>query len=260
MKKNYLKKNPFIDIIMPNFNKGKYLNKAINSVLNQSYKNWKLYIIDDFSNDNSSDILKKIKKMKKINIFQLKKNKGPSYCRNLGIKFSKSKYIAFLDSDDIWFKDKLKLQLSYMIKNDYKFTFSDYTPILYKGNVKKRLKETKIENFFNYDKFLRNSSINTSTIILERKYLKKIKFKRKKLMEDYVFKCDLMRKTKIPFIKFSKSLAIYRIIKDSRSSNKISNLFNLWLINKKYNKLSFFSNLQSIFFISINSLKKYGFK
>ena len=108
---------------MPNFNKGKYLNKAINSVLNQSYKNWKLYIIDDFSNDNSSDILKKIKKMKKINIFQLKKNKGPSYCRNLGIKFSKSKYIAFLDSDDIWFKDKLKLQLSYMIKNDYKFTF-----------------------------------------------------------------------------------------------------------------------------------------
>ena len=79
-------------------------------------------------------------------------------------------------------------------------------------------------------------------------------------MEDYVFKCDLMRKTKIPFIKFSKSLAIYRIIKDSRSSNKISNLFNLWLINKKYNKLSFFSNLQSIFFISINSLKKYGFK
>ena len=85
-----------VAIIMPNYNKGKFINKAIQSVLNQTYNNWKLYIVDDNSNDNSIKILKKYKKKKKIKIFYLKQNKGPSYCRNLILKKAKSKYIAFL--------------------------------------------------------------------------------------------------------------------------------------------------------------------
>ena len=97
-----------VAIIMPNYNKGKFINKAIQSVLNQTYNNWKLYIVDDNSNDNSIKILKKIKK-KKIKIFYLKQNKGPSYCRNLILKKAKSKYIAFLDSDDFWLKKQTKV-------------------------------------------------------------------------------------------------------------------------------------------------------
>ena len=79
-------------------------------------------------------------------------------------------------------------------------------------------------------------------------------------MEDYIFKCDLMRNSKIPFKKFSRASAIYRIINDSRSSKKIFNIINLWKINKKFNHLNLFQNLFSILFISLNSLKKYGFK
>lgn len=95
-----------IDIIIPNFNKGRFLEEAIRSVINQSYKNWKLYIVDDNSNDNSKIILNKYLKNKKINIFFLKKNRGPSYCRNYAIKKSNSNFIAFLDSDDFWTKKK----------------------------------------------------------------------------------------------------------------------------------------------------------
>ena len=97
-------------------------------------------------------------------------------------------------------------------------------------------------------------------MILKRKNIKNIKFKNLDLMEDYIFKCELMKKTKIPFIKFPKSTAIYRIIHKSRySSEKIKNIYNLWLINKNYNKLNFIENLISLIFISFNSFKKIWF-
>jgi teichuronic acid biosynthesis glycosyltransferase TuaG len=249
-----------VDIIMPNYNKSEFLNEAINSVLSQSYKNWKLYIIDDHSSDNSSRILKKYRKNKKIKIFFLEKNRGPSFCRNFGLKKSNSKFIAFLDSDDYWKKNKLKNQINFMIKKNYPFTFTDYIPILQTKNYEKILKRTNIVDTFNFQSFIKNSSINTSTMIIDRKYLRNLRFRNLDLLEDYVFKCELMKKTKINFKKFSDASAVYRIIKKSRSSKKISNICNLWRFNKIYNKLGFLQNLSSIFFISFNSFKKYGFK
>ena len=249
-----------IDIIMPNYNKSEFLNEAINSVLSQSYKNWKLYIIDDHSSDNSSRILKKYRKNKKIKIFFLEKNRGPSFCRNFGLKKSNSKFIAFLDSDDYWKKNKLKNQINFMIKKNYPFTFTDYIPILQTKNYEKILKRTNIVDTFNFQSFIKNSSINTSTMIIDRKYLRNLRFRNLDLLEDYVFKCELMKKTKINFKKFSDASAVYRIIKTSRSSKKISNIYNLWRLNKIYNKLNFLQNLSSLFFISLNSFKKYGFK
>jgi len=249
-----------IDIIMPNYNKGNFIFQAIKSVVDQSHKNWKLYIIDDNSSDNSKNEVLKFKKDKRIKYFFLKKNRGPSYCRNFGLKKSKSKFVAFLDSDDYWKKNKLKLQIDFMIKKNYSFTFTDYIPIIQNNNFKKVLKKTDIVNTFTFNKFIINSSINTSTIILERKHSSKIFFKNLKLMEDYIFKCQLMKKTKIPFKKFPKATAIYRIIKNSRSSSRIYNLIYLWKINKKFNNLNFLQNLNSLFFISFNSIKKYRFK
>lgn len=256
----FKKKEEPVDIIMPNYNKGTYIKEAIESVVNQSYKNWKLFIIDDNSDDSSKKEIKKFIKKKNIKIFFLKKNKGPSYCRNIGLKKSKSKFIAFLDSDDFWLKDKLKLQINFMIKNNFHFTFTDYVPILQSKNSIKKLKTTNIENFFNFDKFIKNSSINTSTMILEKKFIKNLYFKNVALMEDYIFKCELMKKSNIPFNKCPSASAIYRIIKKSRSSKKILNIYNLWKLNKKYNKLKFLDNFISLVFISFNSIKKYGFK
>ena len=249
-----------IDIIMPNYNKGMFIDKAIKSVISQSFKNWRLFIVDDNSSDNSKEIILKYKKNKRIKIFFLKKNKGPSYCRNFAIKKSKARYIAFLDSDDYWTKEKLSSQLDFMIKNEFNFTFTDYIPILDYVDYKKKLKSTKIITKFTFEEFVNNSSINTSTMILERKFINKIKFRNLKLMEDFIFKCELMKKTNISFIKFPKATAVYRIIQKSRSSKKFSNLINLWRINRKYNKLNFLNNLFSLISISFNSIKKYGLK
>ena len=110
--KKYRKKL-MVDIILPNYNNASSIKTSIKSVISQSFKNWKLFIIDDGSKDNSGKIISKFKN-KKINKIYLKKNKGVSYCRNLGIKKSKSDYIAFIDSDDYWKKNKLEKQIKLM--------------------------------------------------------------------------------------------------------------------------------------------------
>ena len=98
-----MRKDPFVDVIMPNYNKGEFLEESINSVIAQNYKNWNLFIIDNFSKDNSKEILNNYRiKYKNIYVFNLLKNKGAAFSRNLGIRFSKSKYIAFLLQMEIY--------------------------------------------------------------------------------------------------------------------------------------------------------------
>ena len=249
-----------VDIIIPNYNKAKYLEDAIKSVLGQKYTNWSLYIIDDNSKDGSVKILEKFRDNSKITIVLLKKNKGPSFCRNLGMRISSSEYISFLDSDDMWKKEKLSKQIDFMKKNKFEFSFTDYEIFFENTNGKKIfIKPTNIENVIDYSKFIHNSSINSSTMILKRSSIKNLKFKRINKLEDYLFKCELLKKGVLAN-KSQDVSAYYRVLRSSRSSQRLKNLFFLWKINKKYNKLNFFSNLLSLFMISINSLKKYGLK
>ena len=132
-----------IDIILPNYNKSNYLEEAINSVINQSLKNWHLYVIDDNSRDNSWDIIKNFSHLSNVISIKLNKNMGPSFCRNYGMRISRSKYISFIDSDDIWSNSKLEEQINFMEKDDLNFTYTDYTPF-FEGNKKKT---TKKEHF-----------------------------------------------------------------------------------------------------------------
>lgn len=247
---------PYVDIIIPNFNKEAYLKSCINSVFSQTYKNWNIIFVDDSSTDNSLKIIKKYKS-KKIKIISLDKNKGPSFCRHTGVKVSKNNYIAFLDFDDKWTKNKLKDQIIFMIENKYNFTYSDYY-ISY--NAQFNIQNfTNLTNFFNYKKFITNSSINTSTIIIKKNLLKNIPFTNLKLLEDYVFKCQILKKGFVAH-KIQKPLAFYNLNESNRSKNKIKNLIYLWNVNKKYNKLGFFENMNSLIGISYNSFRKYGFK
>ena len=249
----------FVDIIMPNYNKEEFIEEAIKSVLNQSYKYWKLYIIDDNSRDKSKKILKKFRKNKKIKIIFLKKNKGPATCRNIGISLSKSYYLSFLDSDDYWPKNKLSSQINFMNVNNVKFSYTDY--MSFHKNNKNFLKRTNVPSIFNLKSFSRNSSINTSTMILRRNIIKKIKFRNIKKHEDYIFKCEVFKKNKNLFAKkFNKTHAYYRILKNSRSRNKLKSIYYLWKYNNEINKFSFIDNMLSILSISINSIKKYGFR
>ena len=253
-----IKNEPFVDVILPNYNKADFLEEAINSVINQTYKNWYLYIIDNHFNDDSLKKIEKFSHMNNIKIISFKKNKGPAFSRNYGMRISQSKYISFLDSDDGWTKDKLKKQLSFMEKNNLNFTYTDYTPFFEENGIKKIKKKTNIKDKFTFNTFIKNTSINTTTMIISRSILGTNRFK-KVYLEDYLFKCKLFKNNNTA-IKLGENLAFYRILKKSRSSQRFKNIFWVWNINKNYNKLSIFKNLLSIICISINSIKKYGFK
>ena len=247
-----------VDIILPNYNSAPYLSETINSIVNQTFRNWKLIIVDGNSNTETRKILENYVKHPNINIIWLKKNKKAGFCRNLAIRNSKSDYIAFIDSDDIWEKEKLSQQLDFMIKNNYHFTYTNYLPF---RSTKKQdnLKEVKPAKYFTFEKFTRNTSIATSTMIIKKSSIGSTKFSNTKICEDYFFKCQILKKVHYAYC-LSKNLVKYRVRKNSLQSNKIRNLYWIWYINKNFNQLSFFNNLISLLCISINSLKKYGFK
>ena len=249
-----MKTTPLIDIIIPNYNKAKYLKECLDSVINQTYKNWKIYLIDDFSNDDSRRILNDYRSYDNIKLIFTDKNYGPHHCRNLGIEQSNSDYVAFLDSDDFWPKEKLNLQIKDMLKNDLDFTYTDIS-YFKDSTVKKKI---ELHNFYDLSNFILSSTMSTSSILLKREIISKIKFK-DVMHEDYLFKCDILREN-INAIKIKNTFVFYRMTKQNRSSNKFNNLFNLWRINKKFNQLSFFTNIKSVLSISFNSLKNYGWK
>ena len=107
--------------------------------------------------------------------------------------------------------------------------------------------------------FTKNTSIATSSMVIKRSLIGNTKFTNTKICEDYFFKCEILKKTKYAYC-LAKNLMSYRIRKNSLQSNKIRNIYWIWYINRNYNKMNLFSNITSIFFISINSIKKYGFK
>jgi len=250
------KSNVKVEIILPNYNSREFLSETINSVINQTYKDWQLTIVDDNSDIDTQQILKKYTDYPNIKIIWLKRNKKAGFCRNLALRNSKSEYIAFIDSDDIWEREKLSKQLDFMIKNKYYFTYTNYTPFNFK---KKKFKEIKPKKYYNFNEFTRDTSIATSTMMIKKSSIGITRFSNTKICEDYFFKCQILKKVNYAYC-LTENLMKYRITKNSLQSNKIRNLYWIWYINKKFNKMKFFNNLLSIFFISINSIKKYGIK
>ena len=253
-----MKQDPSVSIIMPNYNKGKFLDETINSIISQDYKNWNLFLIDNASTDNTKNILRKYNNSKhNIRLVYLIKNKGVAFSRNLGIRLSKSKYIAFIDSDDYWDSNKLKNQINFMEKFNYNFTYTDYTPFFIKNNIKIFKKKVRPRETFDFNTFINDTSMATSSIIIKKSIIGITKFPKVKTLEDYPFKCALLKKG-YEAIKLNQNSMYYRITKNSLSSNKLRNLYWSWYINRKYNKLTFFKCIKSVLLISLSSLKRYG--
>ena len=246
------KKEKKIDIILPNFNSSEYIKETIKSIIDQTFKNWKLIIVDDCSDKKTRTLLKKFSKNKRIKIYWLKKNKGAGYCRNYAIKKSKSSYLAFIDSDDIWKKDKLETQLRFMENNNYLFTYTNYE------TFGKKIKFISPAKEYDFKKFVNDTSICTSTMIIKRNILKNVEFINSEICEDYFFKCKILKICNAYCL--DDYLTKYRIRKNSLQSSSLKNFYWIWKINRDYNKFNFLENFFSLFLISINSLRKYGFK
>ena len=165
--------NPFFSIVLPNYNHGHYLKDAIESVLNQNYKNWELLIIDNYSTDNSDKVISSYNDSR-IRVFKIKNEGIIAKSRNLGIKNAKAEWIAFLDSDDIWYFNKLSRLIELTDKNFDIICSNEYRYDL-KGGVKKPLYYNLKSNNFYRELLLKGNALSTSATIVSRDFLKKNK-------------------------------------------------------------------------------------
>ena len=245
--------NELVSIVMPNYNGEKYISQAIKSVIAQTYTNWELIIVDDCSNDNSLNIINKYVKIdNRVKLIQLSKNGGPAVARNMAISKATGRFIAFLDSDDLWKKNKLEFQLNYMIKENIAFSYSPYDIIDENGS---KISEFTPSSKISYKQLLKTNSIGCLSaiydcLLLGKEYMKDIRH------EDYTLWLKLLKKVDYAY-GTNQSLAKYRKINSSISSNKFKVIFWQWAIYRDVEKLSFFKSLYNFMFYIYYGLTKY---
>ena len=127
--------NDMVSVIMPSYNTANFISETIESVMAQTYTNWELIIVDDFSTDATDDVVKPYLNDFRIIYIKNSKNSGAAVSRNRALREAKGKWIAFLDSDDLWMPEKLEKQIAYMTKNGYRFTYTKYEEMNEEGQT-----------------------------------------------------------------------------------------------------------------------------
>lgn len=235
---------------MPAYNAEEYISDSIDSVLNQSIKNFELIIIDDNSQDNTTNIINKYNDPRIVLIIN-SNNLGVSETRNIGISAASGKYIAFLDSDDIWLPHKLSLQI--MCLNDgWDVVSSNY--IAFESNADNKITERKSPSIISYYDMLKSNFIGNLTGIYNVQKIGKI-YQKKLGHEDYIMWLEIIKKSKKAYC-IQESLAKYRLHNSSLSSNKVKAIKWQWSIYRNELKLSLPKSIYYFSHYIINALKK----
>lgn len=248
--------NDMCSIIMPAYNSASFISEAIDSVLKQTYKNWELIIVNDGSQDDTEKIIKYyLQKDKRIKLISLALNKGVANARNQGLKSANGRYVAFLDSDDYWAKDKLKKQIEILEKSNNTLIYTSYAIIDENNNI---IKHREIKNRLFFNDILKENIVIFSSIIVKTSDIKELYFKQEWFHEDYIFLIDAFRGENIKIgVGINEYLVNYRMHKNSRSSNKLKSAKYRWIIYKNYLKYNFFKCLYYFINYAFKGLIKY---
>ncbi len=243
-----------ITIITPYFKKKKYIKETILSVLNQTYKNFEIIIVYDDADKSDLSYLNEIKKLDtRINLIVNKKNMGAGLSRNIGIKFSKGNYLAFLDADDIWKKDKLEIQINFMKEQNLNTTHTSYDIIDQNGKI---ISNRKARNFNNIKDLLKSCDIGLSTVMIKKEIVDDYcNFGDTRTKEDFIFWLRIL-KNNHKIIGLEENLTYWKKINDSLSSSSIQKIKDGFFVYYKYMNFGLIKSLYYLFCLSVNYLKK----
>ena len=229
-----------VSIVMPNYNSEKYIKDTICSVLNQTYQNWELLLVDDCSTDNSLSLARSFDD-ERIRIFQNETNSGAAVSRNYALKMAKGKWIAFLDSDDLWVPEKLEKQIVYMTQNDIIFSFTDYDVINEENRIVSHYKPHL--DVCTYTDILKHNHIGCLTVIFNADSIGKILMPTDAIKrEDMACWLRIMKKG-VKAYCLHENLGQYKIHSNSVSSNKLKMMKYQWQVYRKVEKLSWIASL-----------------
>ena len=241
---------PLVSVIMPYYKKSEFINASVNSILNQSFKEFEIILIDDELTKNSYEILENVKKLDvRIRVFKNKKNLGAGQSRNDAINFCKGQYIAFCDCDDLWRQNKLEKQMKFMKDCNLEFSFTSYE-IINNNDLKIGFRDAQKNLSF---KQLRNScDIGLSTVMIQKNIFnnEKFRFGKTKTKEDFILWL-LLAKNGIQISGIKECLVSWR-----KSSGSLSSSFFQKIIDgyKVYRDYLHYSRIKSFFFLIILSV------
>tara|TARA_B100000902_G_scaffold18326_1_gene21962 strand:- start:9659 stop:10408 length:750 start_codon:yes stop_codon:yes gene_type:complete len=243
-----------VSIITPSYNSSKFINECINSVISQTYINWEMIIVDDCSTDNSrKKILELSKSDNRIKFIELKDNIGPALSRNEALNLSKGKYIAFLDSDDVWKSDKLEKQINFMKSKNIGFSFTAYQPI--SEDAMKKYPVISAPEKISYHSYLKNTIIGCLTVVINREIVGDFKMPNIRTSQDMALWLIIMKRGFIAY-GLQENLAYYRIVSSSNTSDKWKAALGVWIVYRKIEKLSFIYSIICFICYMFNAIKK----
>lgn len=248
-------KKSLISVIVPVYNAERFISETINTVLKQSYTNFELILVDDNSQDESEKIIRKFMLSdERIVYHKLDKNCGAAIARNTGIELAHGEFICFLDADDLWDENKLKIQYEFMKQNNYAFSYSSYEFANENGipNGKKVIVPKKI----NYKMALRNTTIWTCTVMFNMNILNKDTIKMPNVKSEDTACWWKVLKTIDYAYGIENVLSYYRRSAGTLSSNKLVAVKRIWNLYRNVEKCSLIKSIYYFSHYAVNAVKR----
>lgn len=236
--------SPLCSVVMPVFNAAAYLAESIESVRHQTCTDWELILVDDGSSDSSLEIAEAfVAQDHRIRLLQQPENKGAAEARNRAIAASRGRYLAFLDSDDLWRPQKLAVQIEQMQQQQVAFSFSHYSRMDVHGQV---FGQVQVPEQTSYEQLLKHCFIGCLTVMLDREQCPDPFFPPLRKRQDFALWLKLLKQKK-PCLGIQQDLALYRCRRDSLSANKRQAAWANWRLYRDVEQLSW--PLASYYFV-----------
>lgn len=227
--------NPIVSIIMPLYNSASFVEQSILSVINQTFKHWEMIVIDDYSNDGGDLIAEKfVLENSKIFFLRNSINLGGAKTRNIAIEMALGRFIAFLDSDDIWLPSKLENQINYMLNENIGFSFSSYQTMNEKGmhlSIVNTPRRVSLKDMYSHN------YIGCLTAVYDTNFYGKFYMPNIRKRQDYALWLVMLEKFDYAY-STNENLASYRVRKESLSSSKTDAVKFYFLILRRVANLS----------------------
>ncbi len=246
---------PLVSVIIPAYNAEKYLSETVSSVLKQTEKDLEILIIDDCSKDNTKTLAYELAKDdSRITVVENETNMGVAKTRNKGFSIARGKYVALLDSDDVWLEDKLERQIKSAKEKKADLVYCSYSMIDEKGE--KVCEDFIVPEVVTYESMLLQNFIGCSTVLLTKETVDKFPFPTDMYHEDFALWLDILKSGK-KAVGNVEVLSKYRLLRNSRSAGKLKCAKHRFMIYRKHLHIPLLKSLWLMCNYAFSGFRKY---
>ncbi|MFD2168204.1 glycosyltransferase family 2 protein [Thalassotalea euphylliae] len=229
-----------VSIITPSYNSSEFINATYQSIRNQTHQEWEWLVTDDGSTDDTMNLLEEISNRdSRVKVTQNSQNSGAAVSRNSSIARAKGKYLAFLDSDDLWMPEKLEKHLAFMEKKNATLSFTPYELIDEQGKSLNTLVDANLKGSFSHQDMLKKkATMGCCTVIVDKSHFEDVSMPLIRAGQDYALWLKLLKQSSVATI-FPEVLSQYRIVSNSLSRNKYKKALKIWEVYRHIEGLNF---------------------